>query len=76
MAPIVHRLEKDYSDDIEFVYLDVLDSTTNILKDSLGYRSYPSFFLLDRDGNVIESWVGKVDGADFMKVFDDVLVNN
>tara|TARA_B100000945_G_scaffold320687_1_gene331603 strand:+ start:2478 stop:2708 length:231 start_codon:yes stop_codon:yes gene_type:complete len=76
MAPIVHRLEKDYSDDIEFVYLDVLDSTTNILKDSIGYRSYPSFFLLDGDGNVIARWVGKVEDAEFIKVFDDVLLNN
>lgn len=60
MAPVVHGLEAEYSDRMNFVYLDVDDPNTKELQSALGRRSQPEFYLLDADGNVIQQWFGGV----------------
>jgi hypothetical protein len=60
MAPVVHGLEAEYSDRMNFVYLDVDDPNTQELQSALGRRAQPEFFLLDADGNVIQRWFGSV----------------
>ena len=73
MAPVVHGLEKKYAGQIEFVYLDAVDNATTTLRNELDYRSYPSFILLDGQGDEIGRWVGKVQKSDFTVVIDDML---
>ena len=76
MSPIVHGLEKNYSDEISFIYLDALDPKTEQLRNMIGYRNYPSYFLLDGDGHVITQWVGKVNSSEFTDVIDVFLNSN
>jgi hypothetical protein len=64
MAPVVHGLEAQYNDRINFVYLDIDDSRTNPYKQQLGYRYQPHIFLLDGQGNITQQWVGFVSGTD------------
>ncbi|HJO91322.1 MAG TPA: hypothetical protein QF606_06615 [Anaerolineales bacterium] len=73
MAPVVHGLEKKYAGQIEFVYLDAVDDATTTLRNELDYRSYPSFILLDGQGDEIGRWVGKVQKSDFTVVIDAML---
>ncbi|MEE3227810.1 MAG: hypothetical protein VX237_01755 [Chloroflexota bacterium] len=73
MAPVVHGLEKKYAGQIEFVYLDAVDNATTTLRNELDYRSYPSFILLDGQGDEIGRWVGKVQKSDFTVVIDAML---
>ena len=73
MAPVVHGLEKKYAGQIEFVYLDAVDKATATLRNKLDYRSYPSFILLDGQGDEIGRWVGKVQKSDFTVVIDAML---
>lgn len=61
MAPVVHRLESDFSGQVKFSYLDIDDPATERLKKALGYRVQPHIFLLDAEGNVLQQWVGKTD---------------
>jgi thioredoxin-like negative regulator of GroEL len=61
MAPVVHGLEAEYGDRMNFVYLDIDDEATFTFKQALGYRYQPHIFLLDAEGNVIIQWVGFVD---------------
>jgi thiol-disulfide isomerase/thioredoxin len=56
MAPVIHALEDKYQSRIGFVYLDVDDSRNDSFKGTLGYRFPPQFFLLDRDGTIIDQW--------------------
>jgi thioredoxin-related protein len=73
MAPVVHGLEQKYSSQIEFIYLDAVDSSTRELRSRLNYRSYPTFILLDGEGNEVKRWVGRVEQSDFIVVLDDML---
>lgn len=73
MKPIVHGLEDRYGNQINFVYLDIDDPQTDELKETLRYRNRPHFVLLDGAGNVVNSWVGVVDEADFVAAFEALL---
>jgi len=73
MAPIVHGLEAEYSERINFVYLDIDDTTNSDLLSFLGYRYQPHFFLIDGDGKVLIQWFGPVTDTDFKNAFDSQL---
>ncbi len=73
MHPIVHGLETRYSGQIQFIYLDIDDPKTDALKQQLGYRVQPQFFLLDGQGNVVKKWLGSVEEQDFVEAFTEVL---
>ena len=69
MAPIVHGLEAEYYDRIDFVYLNVDDPATNRFKEELNYLVQPDFFLLDQDGNVLNRWAGPVPAEELEAAF-------
>lgn len=73
MLPVVHGLEAQYGEQIEFVYLDIDDADTQSLKDALGYRVQPHFFLVDGNGVVIQQWLGVVSQDDFVSAFQPML---
>jgi len=73
MAPIVHGLEAEYTDQINFVYLDIDDPANDQFKQALGYRVQPHFYLLDGNGEIIQQWLGNVSAADFRASFDAAL---
>jgi hypothetical protein len=73
MAPIVHGLEVEYTDQINFVYLDIDDPANEQFKQALGYRVQPHFYLLDGSGEIIQQWLGNVSAADFKASFDAAL---
>ncbi len=60
MAPVVHGLEAEYGNQINFVYLDIDDRRNNNFKAELGFVYQPQLVLLDSQGNLIEQWVGFV----------------
>jgi len=69
MAPIVHGLEAEYYDRINFIYLNVDDPATNRFKEELNYFVQPDFFLLDRDGTVLNRWTGPVPAEELEGAF-------
>jgi thioredoxin-related protein len=73
MEPIVHGLEADYYQKINFVFLDVDDPANDEFKKALGYRYQPHFFLLDGEGEIIQQWIGIVAEEDFREAFDSAL---
>ena len=73
MAPIVHGLEVEYFDKINFVYLDVDDSANSEYLRQLGYRYQPHFILIDGEGAVLQQWLGIVKEEDFRSAFDTYL---
>ncbi|RMF47993.1 MAG: thioredoxin [Anaerolineae bacterium] len=73
MAPIVHGLESEFSGQVNFAYLDIDDAATERFKKALGYRVQPHFFLLDADGNVLNQWVGAVDGETLRTAISEAL---
>jgi hypothetical protein len=69
----VHGLEAEYYDRINVVYMDIDDPATTDYKQALGYRYQPHLFLLDKDGNVLQQWVGFVNEADLKTAIDAAL---
>jgi len=73
MIPIVHGLQAKYSNRIGFVYLDIDDAATRPFKQELGYRVQPHFFLLDAEGNVVQSWLGGISAEELEQAMQKVL---
>jgi hypothetical protein len=62
MAPIVHGLERQYGERVDFVYLDVAVPKNADAKVRLGFRATPHFILLTADGRRLGEWQGVIDG--------------
>jgi thioredoxin-like negative regulator of GroEL len=73
MRPIVHGLEARYTGKIQFTYLDVDDPATSSIKQQLGYRVQPQFFLLDGQGKIVKKWFGVVSEEELVGAFEELL---
>ena len=56
----MHGLEQQYGSQVNFVYLDIDDPATESFRRQLGFRVQPHLFLLDKDGAVLQQWLGLV----------------
>ncbi len=70
MKPIVHGLEEEYGDEIEFVYLDIDDPANDAAKELYGFRFQPHFLLVGADGEIIEQWLGYNSENVFVESFE------
>jgi thiol-disulfide isomerase/thioredoxin len=73
MAPLVHAVEEDYQERINFVYLDIDDPAADYYKKELGYDSQPHFFLIDPQGVIIQQWIGYVRVEELIQAIDSAL---
>jgi len=73
MAPVVHGLEQQWGNRINFVYLDTDDPETADFRRQLGFAYHPQFFLLDGRGQIVNQWAGFVSEAMFVSAFDALL---
>lgn len=69
MAPVVHGLEAQYYNQIEFSFLDIDDPATNPFKQEFGFTYQPMFVLLDADGATVKTWYGSVTTSEFEEFF-------
>ena len=60
MAPVVHGLESQYKDRLDFVYLNIADPRTDSAKKALGFRATPHFFFASAKGEIHDSMQGVV----------------
>lgn len=70
---MVHGLEDEYGEQIEFVYLNIDDPSTDAAKEKYGYRYQPHFFLVDANGEVVQEWLGPVKREQFVEAFQTVI---
>jgi hypothetical protein len=75
MAPMVHGLESQYCNQIDFAYLDVDDPANDSFKEALGYVYQPHIFLLDEQGEILNEWVGPVSEEQFVEAFAAALAD-
>jgi len=58
MTPIVDGLESDFSGQVRVLQLNA-DETENIqLQQQYGLRGHPTFAVLDRNGRVVQTFIG------------------
>ena len=73
MAPLIHALDDQYTEQMNFIYLDIDDPGNDFFKKDLGFRKEPQFFLLDKEGMILEQWTGYVSMGDFNEAFEAAL---
>jgi thioredoxin-related protein len=73
MAPMVHGLEAKYFGKIKFSYLEISNPQNEDFRTYLDFKYRPSFYLLDKDGNVLYKWAGYQTQAQFEEVFTEYL---
>lgn len=73
MAPIVHGLKNEYSDQMVFTFLDIDNPETKAWMEELIYVGRPFYVLLDAEGNVLYKWSGVVPEEDLREKFEEAL---
>lgn len=73
MKPIVHRLEAEYWERVDFVYLYQADPANQALFDQFGLRGRPIFLLLRADGTEVTRWFGSVPEDTLRAALDTLL---
>lgn len=73
MIPIVHGLEEDYWGQIDFVYLDHLDSKNQDVMQRYNFVWRPTFILIEPDGTEVQRWFGYVPAGMFRQAFNAYL---
>lgn len=76
MKPVVHGLEADYWNKIDFVYLDRDDSANKAMMDRYNFRYQPHFIFITPEGEVLQQWFGVIDAGDFRAAFDAYLAES
>jgi thioredoxin-like negative regulator of GroEL len=76
MAPVVHGLEQEYLDRVDFLYLNVSEARNDSAKQALGFTTTPHFFFLGRDGSPVQSIQGVVPGDSLRGALDALLTEH
>ncbi len=72
MEPIVHGLEQEHGDRVDFQYIDREDPANAEIVEKYDIRTQPIFILIDENGVETERWFGVVSPEDFEAAFDTV----
>ncbi|MCX8092885.1 MAG: thioredoxin [Candidatus Goldbacteria bacterium] len=70
IAPIIEKIEKEYSQKMKFVKVDI-DSNSNIASE-MGIRSIPTLIIF-KNGDIIEQIIGVVTEIQLKKIIDKVI---
>jgi thioredoxin-like negative regulator of GroEL len=73
MAPVVHGLEQQYAERIDFLYLNIAVPRNDSVKRALGFRATPHFFLVNERG-VTQATMQGVVPADSLRAALDRLI--
>lgn len=68
----MHGLERQWGEQVNFVYLDIDDPQTEPFKRALGYQYQPHLFLLDGQGTILREWIGLVSEEDLEAALKEV----
>jgi thioredoxin-like negative regulator of GroEL len=58
MTPIVDGLESDFAGQARVLQLDANETENSQLQQQYGLRGHPTFALLDRNGRVVQTFIG------------------
>lgn len=61
--PVVDGLRESFSDRIEFVELDLDDSSFDDIRSQLGITAQAQYILVGADGQIAQKWFGILDQA-------------
>jgi thiol:disulfide interchange protein len=71
--PIVHRLEDQYKDRVDFMYLNIDLEDTLTTRERFDIVARSQYVLIDADGSVVQKWFGYLDEAEVTAALDQFL---
>ena len=71
--PIVHRLEDKYSDQIEFVWLNIDDASTLPMRQQYDIVRRSQYALVAPDGQPVRKWFGYLSEDEVAQALDEYL---
>jgi DNA-directed RNA polymerase subunit L len=71
----VHGLEKEYGEQVEFVYYNIDDPTSAEAKIEYNFRFQPHVILVDENGEIIQQWLGYNSPNVYEEAFESLLAN-
>ncbi len=75
MKPIVHGLEGEYGQQLDFTYYNIDSADSQEAMRKYNFRVQPHFILLDANGEIVQEWFGMVAAEEFVTAFEDTLAN-
>lgn len=72
---MVHRLESEYWEKLDFVYLDQYDPNNQGVFYRYGLRGRPIFVLIEPDGTEVTRWFGAKSEEEMLQILNDYLAS-
>jgi hypothetical protein len=69
----VHGLEKEYSERIQFVRVNILQPESEALMEQFSFSATPEFYLVDAQGKIVGFWQDDIDAGALREAFDEAL---
>jgi hypothetical protein len=73
VLPIVHGLEKEYGERIEFVRANILLPENEPLMEQYSFGTTPEFYLVSAEGAIIGVWDDSATADVLSQAFDEAL---
>ena len=73
MQPVVQALAEKYGTKIRFIVADINTEKGNILANEYQVMYIPAFFFLDKEGKVVDSYVGALTKGDLEQRLKKIL---
>lgn len=70
---MVHGLEAEYWQRVDFVYLNQYESENREIFDRYAMPGRPVFVFIDADGNEISRWFGSIPADEIRNILDSYL---
>lgn len=68
----MHGLERQFSGQVDFLYLHVGEPRTSDAKDRLGFKSTPHIVLLRADGSKVREFIGVIEEGELKQALDEL----
>ncbi|MBC8098029.1 MAG: hypothetical protein H7Y11_01180 [Armatimonadetes bacterium] len=72
---MVHRLEAEYWERVDFVYLHQYDEANNAVFERYSMVGRPVFVLITPDGTEVTTWFGAKSEEEMRQILDDYLAS-
>ena len=73
MLPIVHGLEREFGERIDFVRVNILIPENKTLMEQYSFSTTPEFYLVDPQGEIIGFWGDAFEEAELRQAFEEAL---
>ena len=69
----MHRLEQQFSGQVDFIHLDIDRAETKPILQKFDVRRRSTYLLIDANGEILKAWTGYLDEATLQTEIEEIL---